>query len=197
MKVALTIDTEQMSRPADPGNFGRQLDVLAAAGVRVTCFVQGRWAVAHPRLARRIAADGHLVANHTYHHAPLSMMTDEGIRHTLERAEAVIPPRAGVLTTRPWFRCPYGDGGNDERVLAVLAGLGYRHVGWDVDPWDWRPGRAVDEVVRAVLDGCREHGDGARVLLHSWPDVTAAALPAIVEQLRAADTTFVTVGELP
>jgi len=197
MRVALTIDTEQRSRPAGPGNFGRQLTVLAAAGVRATCFVQGRWAQAHPRLARRIAADGHLVANHTYHHAPLTRMTDDGIRHTLERAEAVIAPRAGVPTTRPWFRCPYGDGQDDERVLAVLANLGYRNVGWDVDPSDWRPGRTVDEVVTAVIDGCREHGDDARVLLHSWPDVTVAALPLIVERLRAAGATFVTVAELP
>ena len=195
MRVALTIDTEQRSRPAAAGNALRQLDVLRREGVRVTSFVQGRWAGAHPELAGRIGADGHLVGNHTYHHAPLSLMTDEGIRHTVSRAEEAIVSRTGGVAARPWFRCPYGDGEHDERVLGVLAGLGYRNIGWDVDPFDWRPGRTVDEVVAAVVAGCRGR-DLARVLLHSWPDVTVGALPRIIEDLRAEGAEFVTVDEL-
>jgi peptidoglycan/xylan/chitin deacetylase (PgdA/CDA1 family) len=194
MRVALTIDTEQRSRPAAADNALRQLDVLLREGVRVTSFVQGRWAGAHPELARRIAADGHLVGNHTHHHAPLSLMTDEGIRHTVTRAEEVIVSCTGAAA-RPLFRCPYGDGEHDERVLAVLVGLGYRNVGWDVDPFDWRPDRTTDEVVAAVVAGCRER-DVARVLLHSWPDVTIGALPRIIEDLRAEGAEFVTVDEL-
>jgi len=195
MRVALTIDTEQRSRPAAAGNALRQLDVLRREGVRVTSFVQGRWAGAHPELAGRIGADGHLVGNHTYHHVPLSLMTDEGIRHTVTRAEEVIVARTGGVAARPWFRCPYGDGEHDERVLRVLADLGYRNIGWDVAPFDWRPGRTADEVVAAVVAGCRGR-DGARVLLHSWPDVTIGALPRIIEDLRAEGAEFVTVDEL-
>ena len=194
MRVALTIDTEQRSRPAAADNALRQLDVLLREAVRVTSFVQGRWAGANPEIAGRIAADGHLIGNHTYHHAPLSLMTDEGIRHTVTRAEEVIVSRTGVAA-RPLFRCPYGDGEHDERVLRVLADLGYRNVGWDVDPFDWRPDRTTDEVVAAVVAGCRER-DGVRVLLHSWPDVTIGALPRIIEDLRADGAEFVTVDEL-
>ena len=195
MRVALTIDTEQRSRPAAADNALRQLDVLLREGVRVTSFVQGRWAGSHPELARRIGGDGHLIGNHTYHHAPLSLMTDEGIRHTVTRAEEVIVSRTGVAAARPLFRCPYGDGEHDERVLGVLTDLGYRNVGWDVDPFDWRPDRTTDEVVAAVVAGCRER-DVARVLLHSWPDVTIGALPRIIEDLRAEGAEFVTVDEL-
>jgi len=197
VRVALTIDIEERSRPAGTGNAERQLDVLAREGVRATFFVQGRWASAWPRLARRLHDDGHLLGNHTYHHVPLTLMTDDGIRHTVGRAEEVIVPRAGVETLRPWFRCPYGDGEDDERVLAALAGLGYRNVPWDVDPKDWRPDRTVEEVVGAVVDGVQAYGDAAKVLLHSWPDVTAGALPLLVEDLRAVGAEFVTVAELP
>jgi len=195
MRVALTIDTEQRSRPAAADNALRQLDVLLGEGVRVTSFVQGRWAGANPEIARRIAADGHLVGNHSYHHAPLSLMTDEGIRHTVTRAEEVIVSRTGVAAAQPWFRCPYGDGEHDARVLAVLAELGYRNVEWDVDPFDWRPDRTASEVVAAVVAGCRER-DVARVLLHSWPDVTVSALPRLIADLRAEGAEFVTIDEL-
>ncbi len=210
MRVALTIDTEERSRPAGRDNARRQLDLLRREGVRVTSFVQGRWAQANPELAWRIADDGHLVGNHTYHHVPLSLMTDEGIRATVTRAEEVIAARAGVAA-RPWFRCPYGDGEQDARVLAVLAGLGYRNIGWDLDPFDWQPGRTTSEVVTAVVAGCRawagaqagtEAGArtdikaGARVLLHSWPDVTLAALPLLIDALRAEGAEFVTVDRL-
>jgi len=196
VRVALTIDTEQRSRPAGAANAERQLDLLARERVRATFFVQGRWASAHPRLARRIADEGHLIGNHTYHHVPLSLMTDEGIRHTISRAEDVIVPRAGIETMRPWFRCPYGDGEDDDRVLAVIAALGYRNVAWDVDPKDWRPDRIAAEVVAAVVDGVREHGDETKVLLHSWPDATLGALPLLIEDLRAAGAQFVTIDEL-
>jgi peptidoglycan-N-acetylmuramic acid deacetylase len=197
MRVALTIDIEQRSAPAGADNPRRQLDVLAREGVPATFFVQGRWAAAFPQLVRRIRADGHLIGNHTYHHAPLTMMTDEGIRHTVARAEEVVLPRAAIETMKPWFRCPYGDGEDDERVLAILAGLGYRNVGWHLDPFDWRPDRTVDEVVDAVLAGCRERADGSTiVLLHSWPDVSIGALPLLIEDLRTEGAAFVTVDDL-
>lgn len=195
LKIALTIDAEQRSRPADPRNPERQLEVLAAEDVPAAYFVQGRWASAYPDLARRILDEGHLLGNHTYHHAPLSMMTDEGIRHSVLRAEEVIVERSGV-SPRPWFRCPYGDGEDDPRVLAVLADVGYGNVGWDVDPKDWLPGRQDADVVAAVLRACAAFDDEVRVLLHSWPDVTVGALPGIIAGLRAAGGELVRLDEL-
>jgi peptidoglycan-N-acetylglucosamine deacetylase len=197
VRVALTIDTEERSRPAGGDNPRRLFDVLSREHVRATCFVQGRWASSHPQLLRRIVDEGHLIGNHTYHHVPLTLMTDDGIRHTVTRADEVIGSGAGLATTRPWFRCPYGDGERDERVLAVLAGLGYRNVGWDVDPFDWRPDRTTGEVVAAVVAGCRERDGDVRVLLHSWPDATVDGLTPIIGELRAAGARFVTIDQLP
>ena len=39
---------------------------------------------------------------------------------------------------------------DDPRVLAAIEELGYRHVGWDEDPFDWEEGRTVDELVAGV-----------------------------------------------
>jgi peptidoglycan/xylan/chitin deacetylase (PgdA/CDA1 family) len=152
MRVALTIDTEQRGHPADSDNARRELDGLAAARARASFFVQGRWATAHPGLAARIVADGHLIANHSHWHAPLDLLTDEGIRETVKRAEAALIEATGD-DPRPWFRCPYGRGENDRRVLRLLAELGYQNVGWDVDPRDWSDGRTPDDVVHTVVGG--------------------------------------------
>jgi peptidoglycan-N-acetylglucosamine deacetylase len=185
-RVALTFDTEHWSHPSSADVQDRILDVLAGAGVRATFFVQGRWATAYPACARRIAADGHLVGNHSHHHAPMSLLTDAGIERDVRQAERAISEHTGV-DPRPWFRCPFGAGHDDPRVLAALERAGYRNHHWDVEPDDWRPERTPAELERLVVDGALAHGDGAVVLLHSWPPATIAALPAIVAGLGDAD----------
>jgi peptidoglycan/xylan/chitin deacetylase (PgdA/CDA1 family) len=183
MRVALTIDTEQPGRPADAGNAGRLLDALARERVPAAFFVQGRWGGADREQLARIVAAGHLVGNHSYYHAPLDLMTDDGVRASVERAEQVLRDVGGV-DPRPWFRCPYGAGERDPRVLALLGELGYRNVEWDFDTDDWAEGRRGDDLIETIVVGCREAGDGTRVLLHSWPDVTAATLPRLLDVLR-------------
>jgi hypothetical protein len=42
-----------------------------------------------------------------------------------------------------------------------------------------------------VIDGALAHGDGAVVLLHSWPPATIAALPAILEGLAPGGASHV------
>jgi peptidoglycan/xylan/chitin deacetylase (PgdA/CDA1 family) len=185
-RVALTFDTEHWSHPSAPDVQERILDVLAAARVRATFFVQGRWATAYPECACRIAGAGHLVGNHSHHHAPMSTLTDAGIEHDVRRAEEVIRAITGAHP-RPWFRCPFGDGHDDPRVLAALDRAGYRDHHWDVEPAD---------LERLVVSGALAHGDGAVVLLHSWPPATIAALPAIVTGLRDGGARLVGLDEV-
>ena len=194
-RVALTFDTEHWSHPSTPDVQDRLLDVLAAGGVRATFFVQGRWATAYPGCARRIAAAGHVVGNHSHHHAPMDTLTDAGIEGDVRKAEAAIRELAGV-DPRPWFRCPFGDGHDDPRVLAALDRAGYRNIHWDVEPDDWRPERTPADLERLVIDGALQRGDGAVVLLHSWPPATVAALPAILAGLADAGARMVGLDEV-
>ena len=194
-RVALTIDTELADHVADPSVASRLLDVLAGEDTRATFFLTGAWAQANPELACRLPAAGHLIGNHTYHHVPLPFMTDEGIRHTVRRAEDVIVRTTGV-DPRPWFRCPYGAGSADPRVLRILEELGYRHVPWDVTSNDWKDGWGPAAVARVAVAGAVAVGDGACLLLHSWPDATAVALPQIITRLKRAGVRFVRLDEL-
>jgi peptidoglycan/xylan/chitin deacetylase (PgdA/CDA1 family) len=195
LRVALTIDTEHPDHPASAANPAQMLDALDAAGARASFFIQGRWAAANPALARRIADAGHLIGNHSNSHAPMDMMTDEGIQDSLGKAERSIESATGV-SPRPWFRCPYGQGEDDPRVLAAIDRAGYRNIGWDVDHEDWRPGRTAAELIEGVVASVVEHGDGAVVLLHVWPDPTLEAMPALVARLRDAGAEPVGLDEL-
>jgi peptidoglycan/xylan/chitin deacetylase (PgdA/CDA1 family) len=194
IRAALTFDTEHPDRPNHDGT-GPLLEVMETAGVRATFFLQGRWVEAEPELARAIVAAGHLVGSHKFYHARMSFLTDDGLRHDIDRAEAVIRELAGV-DPRPWFRCPFGDGASDARVLGGLRRTGYRHVGWHVNPEDWRDGLTVDELERCIRDGVRDAGDGTIVLLHGWPDVTPRAVDRVLAAASGDGVTYVGIDEL-
>ena len=195
-RVALTFDAEHPDRPlCPPGNADRILDVLRETGARSTFFVQGRWARSQPATARRIAEDGHLVGHHSNYHVRMPYLSDEGLCADVTEGQEAIREVVGV-DPRPWFRCPFGEGHDDPRVLGALEELGYREVHWDVELQDWEPWRTAEDVARDAVTGALEHGDGAIVLLHTWPEPTSGALPQILEGLDRAGARLVTVDEL-
>lgn len=182
-RVALTFDTEHPDRPTEPGVTERLVDALAASDVRATFFLQGRWAEAYPTTARAIAAAGHRIGNHSHYHARMPLLTDTGIAEDIADAGRAILEATGT-DPRPWFRCPFGAGMDDPRVLAAIADAGYRHAGWDVDVEDWAPDRDGRSVARDVLAGVDAHGDGVVVLLHGWPRATLEGIEAVIAGLR-------------
>jgi len=195
MRVALTFDAEHPDRRHRPGISEAIIDLLAERRVRSTWFLQGRWVEAHPDTARRVATDGHVVGNHSFYHARLPVLTSAGIRTDVRAAEAVIRDVVGV-DPRPWFRCPFGAGSKDPRVLGVLAGLGYRDIGQDVSLEDWEPGRTGTAIATDALELIPRAGDPAVVLFHSWPPGTLDALPQLIDGLRESGATFVGIDEI-
>jgi len=186
--VALTFDAG-----SDVGSAARILDLLRAEGIRASFGVTGRWARENPALVRRMATEGHLLVNHTDQHlsftgfstksAPLSR---EGRLAALAGAEAAVREAAGV-STKPWFRPPYGD--RDASVDRDVASAGYRYaLMWTVDTLGWK-GVAPAEVVRRVMDRLTP---GEIVLMHVGAASTDdEALPETIRRLRAAGYGFV------
>jgi len=194
-RVALTFDTEHPDRPTVPGVTDGLLDVLAAAGVPATFLLQGRWVEAYPETARAIAAAGHLVGNHSHYHAEMPLLTDAGLVEDIGASTRAIREATGA-DPRPWFRCPFGAGADDARILGALADAGYRHAGWHVDTEDWQPDHDGPTTERDVVAGVTAQGDGAVVLLHGWPRGTLDASAGIIDRLRSAGYTFVRIDEL-
>jgi peptidoglycan/xylan/chitin deacetylase (PgdA/CDA1 family) len=194
-RVALTFDAEHPDRPHHGEHAAWVLDELRRLSLRATVFLQGRWVEAFPDLARRVVADGHLVGNHSFYHARMPLLSTDGFDEDVREAERVIRETTGA-DPRPWLRFPFGVGADRDDLMERLATLGYRHVGWDVEVYEWRPGRTVSEVVDATVAGVTERGDGAIVLLHTWPDPVAPGLERIVEALARIGARFVGVDEL-
>jgi peptidoglycan/xylan/chitin deacetylase (PgdA/CDA1 family) len=197
MRVALTFDAEHPDRPrCPPGNEERIVDALAAAGVRATFFVQGRWAEARPKVAKLIADAGHLVGHHSHYHAPMPLLlAPGGLETDVAEGYDAITAITG-RDPRPWFRCPFGTGHDDPRVLRRLERLGYRNVHWHIEVEDWEPKRTGEAIAADAVAAVDAHGDGAVVLLHTWPGGTADAVRPAIAGLKALGATFVTVDEL-
>ncbi len=194
-RVALTFDAEHPDRPSAQGVAERLLEELDRLVVPSTFFVQGRWAEAYPYTARRIAEGGHLVGSHSHYHARMHLLSDAGLREDIRVAEEHVRKFVGV-DPKPWFRCPFGAGADDPRVQAAVVEAGYRHIGWHVVGEDWPPDRTGQDVAETVVDGSIAHGDGAIVLLHTWPDRTLAGLITMVQRLRDAGAELVRVDAL-
>ena len=194
-RVALTFDAEHPDRPHRPGVAAAILELLAERHVPTTWFLQGRWVESAPDTARQVVADGHLVGNHSFYHARLPLLTDDGLRTDVRDAETAIRKITGI-DPRPWFRCPFSAGSDEPRILAVLAELGYRDIAADVVLDDWEPMRTGPLLAADALRQTPAVGDGAVILFHAWPPGTLDALPAIIDGLRALGTAFVRIDEL-
>ena len=194
-RIALTFDVEHPDRPGSrPRATEQLLDLLGRSGVRATFFVQGRWAEAYPAPARRIAEEGHVVGSHSHYHARLSLLTDEGLAADVADAQSAVRDATG-WDPRPWFRCPFGDGIDDARVLGAIRRHGYVHVGWDVDPEDWDPGRTAAQVAAAIRGPVSSRAVSV-VLLHAWAPTTLTAVASTLRVFGRQGADFVTIDEL-
>jgi peptidoglycan/xylan/chitin deacetylase (PgdA/CDA1 family) len=194
-RAALTFDAEHPDRASTYGAQERVLDVLDRLDIKATFFIQGRWAEAYPDTAARIAKAGHLVGNHSHYHARLPQLNSKGLAWDIGTAEENIIAITGV-DPKPWFRCPFGVGSSDRRVLREIDRAGYVHVGWSVEAEDWEPDPPVRELVSTIVEGLLTARDESVALLHTWPKRVEKALPEIVKRARDAGAEFVRVDQL-
>ncbi len=193
--VALTFDAG-----ANADGVASILATLAQYHVRATFFLTGSFVRSFPDQCRAIVAAGHRTGNHSVDHPHFTDLTDAQIRSQLSTAAASVRATTGA-DPAPFFRFPYGD--RDARTIATVNAAGYLPVRWTVDSLGWQGtmsgSRDASFVVQRVVAAA---GPGEIVLMHvgSNPDdhstLDAAALPAVIVQLRADGYGFVTLDAL-
>ncbi len=163
------------------------LQILDENDVKATFYMVGSVLSAYPKIGRQVRDAGHAIGNHSWSH-PLRT------RHPsaeVSRTDAAIRRILGVKSTT--FRPPYGAMTNGmareamKRKQAVMI--------WSADSSDWkRPG--ASRIISTIM---RQASPGGVALFHDgggYRNQTVAALPIIIQSLRARGYRFVTVPEL-
>ncbi len=161
------------------------LEVLRQAGVRATFFFIGTWVEDFPDLTRKIAREGHEIANHGYVHEYANKLDRTGI-------EALIMDNQKLLEKLPvspsyLFAPPSGE--FNELVVQTAAELGFRTILWTLDTVDWQ--RPEPEVIIERI--VPRAANGALVLMHPT-EPTLKALPELIRRLREKGFELVTVS---
>lgn len=168
--------------------------ILEQYGARGTFFEVGKAIVRNPEITRELIERGHIVGNHSYHHGAFSYLdpryselalTQDTFRDLLHACPALFRPPHGTHT-------PF--------MSHVVDNAGMQLVTWDVSAKDWIETDA-DALARHVLAKVKP---GSIILLHDSIDgepgadrsVVVAALPAILEGLKAKGLTPVTLDKL-
>jgi len=161
------------------------LRVLREKDVPGTFFEVGQVMPGREDAMRQILAQGSELGDHTMDHVEYPGYAQ--IAGAAQRIEA-------YTHFKPCLFRPPG-GAVNAGVVATAGGLGMRTITWDVDPQDWStPGTA------AIYANVVGHAQpGSIVLMHDGGGPrgeTLAALPRIIDTLRARGYRFATVTEL-
>jgi peptidoglycan/xylan/chitin deacetylase (PgdA/CDA1 family) len=166
----------------------RIASTLRTKRATATFLINGTYMQRAPARWRSILA-GFPVANHSYAHRDLSLLSAAAIRADVSGDEARIERILG----RPMLkvlRPPYG--AYDSTVSSVAASLGYRLVLWDVDSGDTYAGATTGSVASRASAG----GRGSIVLMHCGPSVTPAAVGRVVDAYRSRGLQLVDLGTM-
>jgi len=180
------------------------LDILKEKKVPGIFFVIGDQANRTPDLLKREYNEGHEIGNHTWTHPAFDDISRTQVKWELNLTQRLIESTLGVKSL--FFRPPYGIDHQPEYAEEVAQlpypqELGYIIVGQRIDPDDWRMTedkhqRPAQEIADDVV---RQAKNGNIVLLHDGGGEraqTVAALPLIIDQLRAKGYQFVSVADL-
>jgi peptidoglycan/xylan/chitin deacetylase (PgdA/CDA1 family) len=177
--VALTFDDGPSEYTPD------FLRVLREKGVPGTFFEIGQEMPGREDVMRQILAEGNEIGDHTMNHVEYPGYS--------QIAGAAARIRAYTHFQPCLFRPP--GGAVDSGVIATAGSLGMRTINWDVDPRDWSlPG--TEAIYSNIVSHARS---GSIILMHDGGGPrgeTLAALPRVIDTLRARGFGFATVSEL-
>jgi peptidoglycan/xylan/chitin deacetylase (PgdA/CDA1 family) len=193
------------------------LDALKSYGIKATFFIVGGMAKAHPAVLAEVAAEGHLLANHSASHPALSRKKyrdhPELLIAQIRDVHDIIAPLMPA-DAKFFFRAPYGSWRaahaavlNADPVLKYYIGPIYWDAGGDtyVDDngyvvssadWDcWHRGWKAETCAKGYLREI-DRRDGGVVLMHCIHSKSAELVNAVVPTLIQEGYKFVRLDEV-
>lgn len=191
--VALTFDDGPSSEWTP-----KILDELKKEGVKATFFMIGEHVAQYPQIAKRVAAEGHEIGNHSYKHNVLIYYKKDEVKKEIETTENIIKRVTGQAPR--YFRPPKS--WLSKREKRKIKEMGYEIVLWSLNSKDWV---TFDDkyMVRYLLKHIQP---GDIILFHDAGGVfgiengnrseTVKTIPNLVEKLKERGYRFATISEL-
>nr|WP_230967477.1 polysaccharide deacetylase family protein [Nostoc commune] len=185
--IALTFDDGP-----SPKNTAQILEILKTNNIKATFFMVGQMVKYFPQVAKQVAADGHVIGNHTWHHWYFQM-DGATASSEIDRTADIIYKTTGEKTTL--FRPP---GGFLNNGLAQYA----KNQKYAVMMWSEQSGdaeRRSPQVPMLVKNVLKQAKPGAIVLLHDGGgnrSKSVKALPEMIAGLKTQGYRFVTIPQL-
>jgi cellulose synthase/poly-beta-1,6-N-acetylglucosamine synthase-like glycosyltransferase/peptidoglycan/xylan/chitin deacetylase (PgdA/CDA1 family)/spore germination protein YaaH len=193
----------------DPTWTPKILDILKQYHVVGTFFMIGEEAEDNVGIMERVFREGHEIGNHTFTHPDISEISDRSVDLQLNLTERLFAAKLGVEPV--YFRPPYSidqepDTNDQAAPVDRIEHLGYVIVGdkIDTDDWDEHPRKSPQEMIDSVfhqidLANTKTWMRGSIILMHDGGgdrSATIAALPKLIQALRAHGYKIVPVSEL-
>jgi peptidoglycan/xylan/chitin deacetylase (PgdA/CDA1 family) len=186
-KVALTFDD-------GPGKATEEvLEILKEKNVRATFFMLASRVEKDIEIAKKVAAAGHEIGNHTYWHVNFYSYKNNDKINEIEKeilsAKKVIKDKLGIDTKL--MRFPYGYSKSDG--LEVAQNLGYHVINWSFGmDWENIPAQQLHKKYKQAIK------NGAIFLMHDLPknEKMLSFLREFIDEIRSQGCEIVTVSEL-
>lgn len=203
-QVALSFDDGP-----DPQWTPKILDVLKREHAHATFMMIGEEAQQNIGLMQRVVRDGNQIGNHTYTHPDISEISPQRLDWEISLTNRLFAAKLGVQPL--YFRPPYDideEPDTDDQAAPIVRiqkdGLTVIGNKIDTNDWDERIHKTPQEIAQSVLDQLkrmktRPQFRGSVVLMHDGGGnraATVAALPVVIEALRAHGYKIVQVSDL-
>jgi len=158
----------------NPKTTPKLLDILKEKNVKATFFMLGQNVESNTELVKRVKTEGHEVSSHSYSHPQLTTCSPETVREEVQKTDKAIYKATGALPLD--FRPPYGSVN-----LPVAEIIKKPIIQWSVDSEDWKS-KNTGAIIQRVTSTA--YNDSI-VLMHDIHPETVAAVPKVIDRLRA------------
>ncbi len=185
------------------------LDVLKQKQATATFMMIGESALQNVGIMQRAVREGNEIGNHTYTHPDISEISHRQLDLEVQLTERLFASKLGVQPL--YFRPPYDideEPDTDDQAAPIVRvqqdGLIIIGNKIDTNDWDERVRKTPAEICQSVLDQLqvmktKPQFRGSIILLHDGGGdraATLAALPLLIDTLRAHGYTIVRVSAL-
>ncbi|MAZ72489.1 MAG: polysaccharide deacetylase [Flavobacteriaceae bacterium] len=183
--VALTFDDGP-----HPVYTPKVLELLNTYNAKAIFFCIGKNVEKYPKLVAQIAANGHIVGNHSFSHKnTIDFSSTKNWISEIERTDAAIEK---ILKQKPtFFRPPYGV--TTPHLAKAIEHTRHTVLGWNVRPFDTSPVRTRGAIVKHIK---RSIKPGSLILLHDTHQHIAYVLEHTLIYLQETGYKTVSVNNL-